>query len=127
MSRGPDGAAVRASVEAVDSWLDDPSAERPPRSLLAPAVRATAEALAAELPGRAVEVRVPPYAAVQCLEGPRHARGTPPNVVETDPRTWLELATGRLDWADAVADGRVRPSGTRADEVAAGLPVVRSR
>lgn len=127
MSRAPDGAAVRAAVDAVASWLDDPAVEQPPRSVLAPAVRVTTAALAAELPGRAVEVRVPPFAAVQCIEGPSHARGTPPNVVETDPRTWLELATGRLDWADAVGAGRVRPSGTRAGEVAAGLPVVRSR
>ncbi|WP_449066757.1 sterol carrier family protein, partial [Planomonospora algeriensis] len=61
------------------------------------------------------EVRVPPHAAVQCVEGPRHTRGTPPNVVETDARTWLELATGRLSWADAMAAGRVSASGARAD------------
>ncbi|WP_019806646.1 sterol carrier family protein, partial [Saccharomonospora halophila] len=76
-------------------------------------------------PGRSVEVRVPPYAAVQCVAGPRHTRGTPPNVVETDPRTWLELATGRLEWTDAVESGRVDVSGARAAEVAHRLPVVR--
>ncbi|MFN3600471.1 MAG: sterol carrier family protein [Dietzia sp.] len=126
MSRVPDGAAVRAAVEELATWLDDDEEAAPGRSALAAAVRATTAVLAAELPGRAVEVRVPPYAAVQCVEGPRHTRGTPPNVVETDPRTWLELATGRRSWESAVAVGRVRASGTRAAEVAAGLPVVRA-
>jgi hypothetical protein len=78
--------------------------------------------LAARAPGRAVEVRVPPYAAVQCLAGPRHTRGTPPNVVETDPVTWILLATGRLSWADAVAANRLRASGPRAD-LSGQLPV----
>jgi hypothetical protein len=126
VSRPPDGESVRAAVEAVTPWLDDDEVGSPGRSALAAAVRATTAVLAAELPGRAVEVRVPPYAAVQCVEGPRHTRGTPPNVVETDPRTWLELATGRRGWESAVAGGRVRASGTRASEVAAGLPIVRS-
>jgi hypothetical protein len=71
--------------------------------------------LAHRAPGRSVEVRVPPYGAVQCGAGPRHARGTPPNVVETDPITWILLATGRLTWAQALAAGRVRASGNRAD------------
>jgi hypothetical protein len=66
-------------------------------------------------PGRSVEVRVPPYAAVQVVEGVRHTRGTPPAVVETDAATWLDLAGGDLAWADAVADGRVRASGERTD------------
>ena len=83
------------------------------------AVRAVVKASLAELvakaPGRAVEVRVPPHAAVQVVEGSTHRRGTPPAVVECDARTWLELATGRLDWADAVADGRVRASGERSN------------
>jgi putative sterol carrier protein len=60
-------------------------------------------------------VRVPPFAAVQCVEGPRHTRGTPPNVVETDPASWVRLATGRLRWADAVAAGKIAASGPRAD------------
>ena len=76
-------------------------------------------------PGHSVEVRVPPFAAVQCIAGPRHTRGTPPNVIETDPRTWLELATGRLTWTDAVAAARVTASGARAD-LSALLPVVRT-
>jgi uncharacterized protein (TIGR03083 family) len=82
-----------------------------------------AAALARRAPGRSVELRVPPHAAVQCVEGPRHTRGTPPNVVETDPVTWLELATGRLGWGDALATGRVSASGDRAD-LAAYLPVL---
>ena len=71
--------------------------------------------LAERAPGASVEVRVPPYAAVQVVAGVRHTRGTPPAVVETDPATWLELATGALGWAEAVAAGRVRPSGERTD------------
>jgi hypothetical protein len=66
---------------------------------------------------------VPPYSAIQCIAGPRHTRGTPANVVETDAVTWVELATGRLIWADAVKAGRVRASGERAD-ISAHLPVL---
>jgi len=87
----------------------------PERVVLRDAVRSTLSALAARAPGRSVEVRVPPYGAIQCVDGPRHTRGTPPNVVETDPVSWLELATGRLSWAEAVDSGRVRASGPRAD------------
>ena len=78
-------------------------------------VKETARAFAVEHPGKSVELRVPPYVAVQCVAGPRHTRGTPPNVVETDPVTWLQLYGGRLTWHDAVADGRVRASGERSD------------
>jgi uncharacterized protein (TIGR03083 family) len=85
------------------------------RPALATAVRSLAEILAAQAPGRSVELRVPPFVAVQAVAGPRHTRGTPPNVVETDPITWLRLATGRADFAEAVASGTVRASGTRAD------------
>jgi hypothetical protein len=66
-------------------------------------------------PGRSVEVRVPPYAAVQCVEGVRHTRGTPPAVVEMDAATWIALATGDLGWYDAERSARVRASGERAD------------
>jgi putative sterol carrier protein len=69
-----------------------------------------------------VELRVPPFVAVQCVAGPRHTRGTPPNVVETDAATWLRLATGELAWDDAVAEGRVSASGNRAD-LSAHLPL----
>jgi hypothetical protein len=79
------------------------------------ATRYLAGLLAARAPGRAVEVRVPPYAAVQCIEGPRHTRGTPPNLVEMAPVTWVRLALGLTRWADAHADGTVRASGVRAD------------
>jgi hypothetical protein len=71
--------------------------------------------LAERAPGRSVEVRVPPYAAVQAVPGVRHTRGTPPAVVETDAGTWLALATGDLAWSDAVDQGRIRASGERAD------------
>ena len=78
--------------------------------------------LASRHPGRALEVRVPPVAAIQCLPGPVHTRGTPPNVVETDPITWIRLASGRARWADAVAVGTVYASGPRAD-LGAYLPL----
>ncbi|MYS24582.1 TIGR03083 family protein [Streptomyces sp. DvalAA-14] len=85
------------------------------RQALAAVVRLLADALATAAPGNSVEVRIPPYAAVQCVEGPRHTRGTPPNVVETDPLTWIRLATGRESWAEALAAARVAASGERAD------------
>lgn len=85
------------------------------RSALALTVRSLAEFLVARAPGRTVEVRVPPFVAVQAIAGPRHTRGTPPNVVETDPTTWIRLATGRTPWTDAVAAGLVRASGQRGD------------
>ncbi|MGC9380265.1 sterol carrier family protein [Streptomyces sp. MH13] len=85
------------------------------RQALAAATRLLADALAVKAPGGSTEVRIPPYAVVQCVEGPRHTRGTPPNVVETDPLTWVRLATGRLAWKDAVDDAKVSASGERAD------------
>lgn len=115
---------MRAAVTEVLPWLDDATARQPERAVLAAAVRLSLRVLPDVAPGNSVEVRVPPFAAVQCVAGPRHTRGTPPNVIETDPRTWLELATGRLAWADAVATARVSASGTRAD-ISALLPVVR--
>ena len=105
----------------VGAWLDG-GGSQPERAELAQAVRLSLRALAQVAPGRTVEVRVPPFAAVQCIPGPRHTRGTPPNVVETDPRTWLELATGRALWATAIADARVTASGSRAD-LSAWLPL----
>ncbi|MEU2875994.1 sterol carrier family protein [Streptomyces sp. NPDC007070] len=85
------------------------------RQALAACTRLLADTLAVRAPGGSTEVRVPPYAVVQCVRGPRHTRGTPPNVVETDPLTWVRLATGRLAWEDAVADAKVSASGERAD------------
>ena len=95
--------------------LDQRPPVAPDRGALRLVVRALAERLAVSAPGRHVEARVPPYAAVQCVAGPRHTRGTPPNVVEADPVAFVELCTGRLSWADAAADGRVRTWGDRAD------------
>ncbi|WP_367322130.1 sterol carrier family protein [Streptomyces sp. HUAS ZL42] len=85
------------------------------RQALAACTRLLADALAARAPGGSTEVRIPPYAVVQCVEGPRHTRGTPPNVVETDPLTWIRLATGRVAWQDAVEAAEVSASGERAD------------
>lgn len=85
------------------------------RADLGTAVRYLLQLLAEKAPGNSVEVRVPPFGAVQVVEGPRHTRGTPPNVIETDAATWIGLATGELAWADAVTAGRVQASGTRAD------------
>lgn len=85
------------------------------RDTVALAVRYLLQVLADASPGNTLEVRVPPYGAVQCVEGPRHTRGTPPNVIEVDAETWLALATGALGWADALATDRVAASGTRAN------------
>jgi hypothetical protein len=109
-----------AGQAALAVWRADPDSV--PRTDLAAAVRWTLEVLAERAPGGTVEVRVPPFGVVQCVEGQTHKRGTPPNVVETDPRTWLDLATGVVSWADAVRSGRVGASGNRAD-LAAYLPL----
>lgn len=93
------------------------------RQALAACTRLLADALAVKAPGGAVEVRIPPFAVVQCVAGPRHTRGTPPNVVETDPLTWLRLATGRTDWRTALDGAKASASGERAD-LAELLPVM---
>jgi hypothetical protein len=112
---------LRSAVDPVRAWLAG-EAEQPPRAVLGAAVKTTARWLAQQVPGRSVELRVPPHVAVQLVPGPRHTRGTPPNVVETDAATWLRLATGELSWDDAVAEGRVSASGNRAD-LSAHLPL----
>lgn len=109
-----------AGEAAVRTVAADPAGA--PRDAVATAVRYLLQQLAERAPGNAVEVRVPPFAAVQCIEGPRHTRGTPPNVVETDAATWLALANGALRWDDAVASGAVHASGQRAD-LSALLPL----
>ena len=119
-----DPARTRSAVEVVATWLRDDAGE-PERAAIAEAVRLTARLLAAIAPGAGVEVRVPPFVAVQCVAGPRHTRGTPPNVVEADPRTWLRLATGLVSLTDAVAAGAVLASGARAAEIVDWLPLVR--
>jgi hypothetical protein len=122
--RSADPAKTREAVWAVEDWLRDETRPVPSRADLAAAVRLTARTLAALAPGASVEVRIPPFVAVQCISGPRHTRGTPPNVVETDPRTWLLLATGLLRVADAGVTGALRLSGSRAAEIQSRLPLV---
>ncbi|WP_158866549.1 sterol carrier family protein [Leifsonia sp. AG29] len=85
-----------------------------PRETRATAVRYLLQLLAERAPGNTVEVRVPPFGAVQCIPGPRHTRGTPPNVIETDADTFLALASGSVGWEEGVATGRVHASGQRA-------------
>jgi hypothetical protein len=116
--RRTDQAAGRA---ALDAWLAAP--DTVDAATITTAVRFTLEELAARHPGNAVEVRVPPIGAVQCLPGVRHRRGTPPNIVETDAATWLALATGRLGWGIALGQGAVQAGGTRAD-LTTVLPLV---
>lgn len=107
--RRPDPVDLSGVLAALDAdVVPDPVA-------LGLAVRYLLGVLAERAPGRTVEVRVPPIAAIQCVEGPRHTRGTPPNVIETDPVTFVRLATGRQSWSDAVTVGAVRASGARAD------------
>jgi hypothetical protein len=122
--RDADPGATVAAVHAVAPWLSDENAAAPDRAAIAVAVRLTARTLAGLAPGASVEVRIPPFVAVQCISGPRHTRGTPPNVVETDPRTWLRLVTGLLDVDEAANRGALRLSGSRAGEIAAWLPLV---
>ena len=131
--------AVDEGLAALAAWQDAtapapeanvPAAEGPgsggpgavPRTTIATAVRYCLEEVTARAPGNSVEVRVPPFGVTQCVEGPRHTRGTPPNVIECDADTWLAMVSGRLSWADAVAAGRVAASGLRAD-LSALLPL----
>lgn len=118
-----DPAKTRQAVLAVADWLQDECRPAPDRQELATAVRLTARTLAAVAPGRSVELRVPPFVAVQCIGGPIHTRGTPPNVVETEPRTWLLLAIGALSFPDAKRTGTLRLSGSRAGEIEHCLPL----
>ncbi|WP_197718220.1 sterol carrier family protein [Gordonia insulae] len=118
-----DPSEVRAVLISVAPWLRDQNEREPTRTDLAAAVRQTARTLAQVAPGNSVEVRVPPFVAVQCIEGPRHTRGTPPNVVETDARTWLRLVVGFDDMADQIEAGAITASGSRATEVARWLPL----
>ena len=117
------GRAAVAVVQAVGGADGSGTAPSVDRSTLAIAVRYTLQLLAEQAPGGTVEVRVPPHGAVQCIEGPKHTRGTPPNVVETDAATWLALATGSIDWDAATATGRVHASGQRAD-LSGVVPVI---
>nr|WP_046285889.1 sterol carrier family protein [Mycobacterium sp. UM_NZ2] len=120
-----DPVQARTAVLALAAWLHDDTVPAPDRAELAAAVRLTARTLAELAPGASVEVRIPPFVAVQCIAGPRHTRGTPPNVVETDPRSWLLLAAGLLETSAATAAGKLRLSGARAAEIADWLPLVK--
>jgi hypothetical protein len=94
------------------------------RDTTATAVRYLLQLLVERAPGNTVEVRVPPFGAVQAIEGPRHTRGTPPNVIEMDAATWVAIATGSENWSVALAAGRIHASGTRAD-ISMVLPLLR--
>lgn len=120
MARKIELEAGRAAISAVADAAAEGSV--PARTDLATAVRYLLQLLDEKAPGNTVEVRVPPFGAVQVVQGPRHTRGTPPNVVETDATTWIAIATGAEAWADAVSAGRIRASGVRAD-LSALLPL----
>jgi hypothetical protein len=116
--------ALDAGRAALAAWLEAApdagsgsrgAAAAVPRNTLATAVRYTLEEVTARAPGNSVEVRVPPFGVTQCVAGPRHTRGTPPNVIECDAATWLAMVSGELSWSDAVDAGRVAASGLRAD------------
>lgn len=107
---------VAEGSAAVASWVSAVQAGGvAPRPLTATAVRYSLEEVTARAPGNSVEVRVPPFGVTQCVAGPRHTRGTPPNVIECEAATWLSLVTGTLSWSEAVSEGRVSASGLRAD------------
>ena len=112
--------AGEADVAVVAAALD--AGAEPETRALRSAARFLLQELATSRPGRSVEVRVVPVAAVQAVAGPRHTRGTPPNTVETDAVTWFKLATGRLGWDEAVESGAVQASGARSD-LSAYLPL----
>ncbi|MDU0479848.1 sterol carrier family protein [Staphylococcus chromogenes] len=122
MKKRVDPAECRAAVLAVADWVRDPqTVALPGRKALADACRLTARTLEELAPGHSVEVRVPPFVAVQCIAGPTHTRGTPPNVVECTPLEWLRLATGLITLAESSSE----VSGTRAQEIQGWLPIVR--
>lgn len=117
-----DSAKLRAALQEVIEWVMDPeNTPRPSRAQLADAVRRSVRALEHDAPGHSVEVRVPPFVAVQCVEGPQHTRGTPPNIVEMEPLTWLRVAVGAEGFA---GNPKIDASGTRAQEVATWLPII---
>ena len=112
---------TRQAVLAVKDWIEgEGDVEKPGRAALAAATRLSVRLLAQDA-GNSVEVRVPPFVAVQCIEGPKHTRGTPPNVVETDAKTWLRLATGQTTFDAEFESGKISASGTRAKEIAASV------
>ncbi|SEQ98815.1 TIGR03083 family protein [Microlunatus flavus] len=128
---GPQAVELVVHADDLSRSLPDRAPVPQVRGAVGVACRSLCEVLATRYPGRSVEVRVPPHAAVQCSvlrdgqldPGPTHTRGTPPNVVETDATTFLRMATGRTSWANALASGRVAASGLRAD-LSEMLPLV---
>ena len=116
---------ARRRISTRDGWAAVAAVDAGDSAQLASAVRFLLEELAAIAPGNSVEVRVPPYGATQCIEGPRHTRGTPPNTVEMSPEVWFAIATGKLAWAEAVAAAQISASGVRAD-LSQVLPLARS-
>jgi len=115
-ARIPDGEGDQAVAAAISGDVD--------RAVTATAVRYLLQLLGERYPGGAVEVRVPPFGAVQCIGGLKHTRGTPPNVVEMRPEVWLHVATGSRGWTDAMEAGAVQASGSRAD-LSGRLPIWR--
>ncbi|MFK3676909.1 sterol carrier family protein [Microbacterium sp. NPDC090218] len=113
MARKIDIIDGRTALDAVRTA--DAAGVKPARTDLATAVRYLLQLLDEKAPGNSVEVRVPPFGAVQVIQGPRHTRGTPPNVVEMDAATWIAVSTGVEAWSAAAASGRIHASGTRAD------------
>ncbi|MGJ4169530.1 sterol carrier family protein [Corynebacterium macclintockiae] len=120
---GPElSAEARRGVEKVAPWVRSPDDQpRPPRAEVAAAVRLSLKVLEELAPGHSVEVRVPPFGAIQCIAGLEHRRGTPPNVVQCSPLTWLRLVVGEEDFFGSDAD----TSGTRASSIADHLPLFR--
>ena len=123
--RPADPAAVAEAVERVLASIGQAAPAGPADDDLRLLVRHSLALLGGAAPGRSVEVRVPPYAAIQCIPGPRHTRGTPPGVVETDPLTWIRLSLGVLSWQEARDSGALRASGERTD-LSAYLPLLLS-
>lgn len=121
MARRIDTGDGRAAIDVARAALA--AGEKPARTALATAVRYLLQLLEERAPGGSVEVRVPPFGAVQVIEGPRHTRGTPPNVVEIEPAVWIALATGERGWDEELAAGRIAASGVRAD-ISPLLPVL---
>ena len=123
MAKKVDVSAMVAAVNAVREQIA--AGETPPRDELAAAVRLSARYLAQIAPGHSVELRVPPFVAVQLIEGPRHTRGTPPNVVETSPVEWLRLVLGLVSFAQSVDAAATSASGHLAGEIGKNLPLVK--
>jgi hypothetical protein len=117
-----DPAEGAAAVSAVLAQLAADPATVVERTTLATAVRYLLQVFADAHPGHSVEVRVPPFGAVQAVEGPRHTRGTPANVVELGPREWVLLATGKVGWATLTDEAKLSASGVRSD-ISALLPL----